>query len=280
MRKSKGTIDFICEGGSGGEANVNVELRTEFPGIGGTIITQEGIAAAFRDNYNPMPKEGHRMFIKHTIIKKLEDYFHRSGRYSYAHITRPLGSISVLGVNHSEAYIYEWAFGTDRFSWEFINPEDGRSIPIDLHDWNRFNGAFLSAGIDLQRDCTDAEDGRVSQNVVHQFPNCKDTNVLSCLWKRIDFGERSIRIDYDKLSAFLREKEDNMREILRSERYEMMLLAYEYLTSRQKMNEISIGRLDALLGDYRFSTVRHLISRGSGINERELVEFGTRTESL
>jgi hypothetical protein len=280
MRNRKGTIDFICEGGSGGEANINVELRTEFPGIGGTVFTQEGIAAAFRDDYNPMPKEGHRMFIKHTIIKKLEDYFQRLGQYSYAHITRPLGSISVIGENAREAYLYEWAFGTDKFSWEYIDLEIGRSIPIDLHDWNRFNGAFLKAGIDLQRDCTDAEDGRISQNVVHQFPNCTGSNVLSCLWKRIDFGARSIRIDYDKLSAFLHEKEESMREIIRSERYEMLLLAYEYLVNRQKMSEIGIGRLDALLGDYRFSTVRHLILRGSGMNGRELVEFGTRTESL
>jgi hypothetical protein len=280
MMKRKGTIEFICEGGYGGEAEISVELRTEFPGIGGTIITQEGIAAAYRENYNPMPKQGHRMFVRHTIIKKLEDYFYRLGQYSYAHITRPLGSISITGPNPHEAYIYEWAFGTDRFSWEYIEPESGRSIPVELRDWDQFNNAFLNVGIDLQRDCTDAEDGRISQNVVHQFPDCVNNNVLSCLWKRIDFGESSIHINYDKLHSFLRDKEDSIRETLSSERYEMLILAYEYLINRPKMNEISIGRLDALLGDYRFSTLRHLISRGTGINERKILEFRTRTESL
>ena len=36
---TEGVIEFICEGGFGSEANVKLELRTEFAGIGGTIIT-------------------------------------------------------------------------------------------------------------------------------------------------------------------------------------------------------------------------------------------------
>jgi len=40
------------------------------------------------------------MFLRHTLIKKLEDYFFKKGHYRYAHVTRPLGSTE-------RAYIYE-----------------------------------------------------------------------------------------------------------------------------------------------------------------------------
>ena len=117
MQPDRGIIETICEGGAGGEARVIVQLRTEFPGLGGTILTQEGVASALREEYNPSEKAGHRMFLRHTIAKKLDDYFHRTGVYVYAHVARPLGSISRRGDSPSEAYIYEWAFGSDRFPW-------------------------------------------------------------------------------------------------------------------------------------------------------------------
>ncbi|NIQ38950.1 MAG: hypothetical protein GTN81_10220 [Proteobacteria bacterium] len=56
-----------------------MELRTEFPGIGGTIITHEAVACALREEYSPSPKSAHRLFLRDTILKKLEDYFHRRG---------------------------------------------------------------------------------------------------------------------------------------------------------------------------------------------------------
>jgi len=37
--ENEGIIEFICEGGYGSEARIIVELRTRFPGIGGTILT-------------------------------------------------------------------------------------------------------------------------------------------------------------------------------------------------------------------------------------------------
>jgi hypothetical protein len=56
MTESKGVIEFVCEGGIGGSARVCVELRTEFPGIGGTIVTNEGVASAFREEFSPSPR--------------------------------------------------------------------------------------------------------------------------------------------------------------------------------------------------------------------------------
>ena len=70
-----GIIEFLYEGGEGDEAKVNVELRTKFQGIGGTIITEEGAVTALRMEHSGAPKSGHNMFLRHMLIKKLEDFF-------------------------------------------------------------------------------------------------------------------------------------------------------------------------------------------------------------
>ena len=205
MDEDKGVIEFICEGGSGSEANVKVELRTIFAGIGGTIITNEGVATALREEFTPTPKSGHKMFLRHTIIKKLEDYFYRKGAYMFAHIPRPLGSISRTSDKAYEAYIYEWAFGSESFPWECIDKKGVRNL-IKLRDWEKFVTSFNSAGINMELDCTDPNDGRISQNIIHQYPKPIEEGLeMSLLWKRIDFGTMSLNIDFEKLIIFLNE---------------------------------------------------------------------------
>ena len=199
MNDKRGVIEFICEGGSGSEANVKVELRTVFAGIGGTIITNEGVATALREEYNITPKSGHKMFLRHTIIKKLEDYFYRKGAYMFAHIPRPLGSISKVGEKPYEAYIYEWAFGSESFPWENVDSKGKRNL-IKLNDWDNFVTSFSSVGINMELDCTDPMDGRISQNIIHQYPKpIADGLEMSLLWKRIDFGPMSLNIDFKML---------------------------------------------------------------------------------
>jgi len=107
VEELEGIIEFVCEGGIGSSAKVCIELRTKFPGIGGTIISHEGVACALREEFNPSPKSSHRIFLRHMIVKKLEDYFHRKGVYVFAHIPRPLGSMSRDGEHPNESYIYE-----------------------------------------------------------------------------------------------------------------------------------------------------------------------------
>ena len=280
MRKHKGVIEFISEGGFGSEANVKVELRTEFIGIGGTIVTLEGVATALREELTLKPKSGHRMFLRHTIIKKLDDYFYRTGTYKFAHIPRPLGSISRVGENPYEAYIYEWAFGSENFPWEHVDHE-GKRIPIKLHDWDNFVTNFSCAGINMEMDCTDPVDGRISQNIIHQYPrNIANGLEMSSLWKRIDFGPMSLNIDFNKLLKFLHDKKKDLINVLRSERYEMIMLAVEYLTKGSNMRELDIGILDALIGDYRRSSLRHYITRDLGINGLTSMYISERTESL
>lgn len=280
MPLKDGVIEFICEGGTGSEANVTVELRTKFPGIGGTVVTDEGVATAVRQDHSPMPRAAHRTFLRHAIIKKLEDFFHRSGEYVYAHIPRPLGSLSRVGESACEAYLYEWTFGSSGFPWQYVTRE-GEQANVVLRDWDRFVEVFHNAGIDMKRDCADAEDGRISQNIVHEMPiGVGYSQELNCLWKRIDFGVRSLPIDYERLHRFLTDREGELRRTLRTERYEMMVLAWEYLTNGEQMDRLAIGRLDALVGDYRLSSLRHRIARGVGAAESPVARMEPGLESL
>ena len=280
MDEDKGIIEFICEGGSGSEANVKVELRTIFAGIGGTIITNEGVATALREEYTPTPKSGHKMFLRHTIIKKLEDYFYRKGAYMFAHIPRPLGSISRTSDKAYEAYIYEWAFGSESFPWECVDKKGIRNL-VKLRDWEKFVTSFSSAGINMELDCTDPNDGRISQNIIHQYPKPIEEGLeMSLLWKRIDFGPMSLNIDFEKLIRFINENRNELIDVLRHERYEMIRLSVEYLTNRTNMKEIDIGRLDALIGEYRRSSLRHYIVKNLDSSAQPPAYIKSRTEFL
>jgi hypothetical protein len=264
-------VEFIHEGGTGSEARVDVELRTRFPGIGGTIDTYQGIAVARRNEFSTAPGIGHEMFLRHTLIKKLEDYFFKKGNYRYAHVTRPLGSTE-------GAYIYEWAFGLDGFPWSYPN-ETGDSVSVRLDDWNSFSAIFLEAGIDLQSDCTNPDNGAVSQNIVHQLHLGTNASqpILNRLWKRIDFGPRSIRLDYERLLDYLRENEQDIRETLRVGRYDMMMLACRYLLNRGEIDPKERERLEMLVLDYRLSTLAYLNARGVGDGSTREIRFQPRT---
>ncbi|HSB80849.1 MAG TPA: hypothetical protein VLM91_18865 [Candidatus Methylomirabilis sp.] len=256
MALQDGVVEPIREAGAGGEARIIVELRTRFPGLGGTIVTQEGVAAALRIEYNQAPRIGHEMFIRHLIAKKLDDHFYRCGVYVFAHVPRPLGSVSLGEQVPRETYLYEWAFGRDGFSW--LQP--GTNDPIILHDWNQFVGYFVSAGMDLGYDTADPDDARVSQNVVHQFPETLPSGEMCSLWKRIDFGFSSIRIDFARLSAFVRDQKAKLTGTLRYERYEMLRLAVTYLRHRkygEPISDYDLGRLEQFICDFRRSSLSH-----------------------
>jgi len=268
---SESGVEFIYEGGTGSEARVDVELRSRFPGMGGTIDTYQALAVARRNEFSTAPSVGHEMFLRHTLIKKLEDYFFKKGFYKYAHVTRPLGSTD-------RAYIYEWAFGRDGFPWSYLN-ETGDSIYIRLDDWDSFNSIFLEAGIDLQSDCTNPDNGAISQNIVHQLhlgANAAQPK-LNRLWKRIDFGPRSIRLDYDSLLDYLTKNEKDIRETLRVGRYDMMVLACMYFVKRESFGAKEREKLNMLVLDYRFSTLAFLNARGVGDGSTQEIRFLPRT---
>lgn len=259
------SVRYIARGGQGSEAQIDIELRTEFPGIGGTICTDQAIPTALRKGYHPSPNMGHREFLRHTIVKKLEDYFFIKGKYGYAHITRPLGSMS-------DAYLYEWAFGLDSFPWYYADTNG--EVPVNIDEWGKFLDTFNSVGIDMQTDCTDPDDGRISKNIVHQLIGAHGLRPeLNCLWKRIDFGERSIKTDYGKLVQFLHDNEGDLRGTLRHGRYELIRLACEYLIEESEMDPRDLGRLEVLTIDYRLSTLRHLNAKGVEMEHSREIAF-------
>jgi len=260
-------VEFIHEGGIGSEARVDVELRTRFPGIGGTVDTYQAIAVARRNEFSNAPNIGHEMFLRHMLIKKLEDYFFKKGFYKYAHVTRPLGSTE-------RTYIYEWAFGRDGFPWSYLT-EDGDSIYVRLDDWDAFSSIFLEGGVDLQSDCTNPDNGALSQNIVHQLDLGTNASqpILNRLWKRIDFGPRSIKLDYERLLDYLRKNESDIRETLRVGRYDMMMMACKYLIKRGSIDLKEHERLNMLVLDYRLSTLAFLNARGVGEGSTREIRF-------
>jgi hypothetical protein len=264
-------VEFIHEGGTGSEARVDVELRTKFPGIGGTIDTYQGIAVARRNEFSTAPNIGHEMFLRHMLIKKLEDYFFKKGFYRYAHVTRPLGSAE-------RAYIYEWAFGQDGFPWSYVN-ETGDSVSVRLDDWNSFGAMFLEAGVDLQSDCTNPDNGALSQNIVHQLHLGANASqpVLNRLWKRIDFGPRSIKLDYDRLLDYLRRNESDIRDTLRVGRYDMMMLACKYLLKGGSIEPKEHEKLRMLILDYRLSTLAYFNAKELAMGAHEKSDSNQRT---
>jgi len=277
-RNQEGIIEFLYEGGSGSEARVIVELRSRFPGIGGTIITQEGAVTALRIDYSNSPKIGHRTFLVHAVIKKLEDYFFRKGSYIYPHIPRPLGSISTIYSDEPcEGYLYEWVVGHENFPWEISS--SGSTEAIKLRDWDKFVGCFNEAGINMTSDVTDPDNGNVSKNIIHQFPQIDPIKLeLTPIWKRIDFGSRSAPIDFEKLSGFLNKNSNSLVETLRYERVEMLELIVSYLRGKE-LSGYDVGRLEMHIGDYRHKSLMHYISRGSGAKSQS-AHFGGRQESL
>lgn len=247
-------VEEICEGGSGGEAKILVQARNSFPGLGGVISSQQIVVAALRTEHSSLPGAGNELFLKHLIIKKLDDYFSRLGKYTYPHIARPLGSVSGKE-SKVEAYLYEWVYGYTGFPWEHTL-FGGEREAVVLDEWNAFVGSFDYAGILMSTDITDPDNGRLSQNIIHQL-YCSGVSKLNRCWKRIDLGHRSVYVEADKLRQFLIDNAETMKVVLGIARYELLMLAQQSVFDLKSMNEGDIGKLETLTRDYRLSTLRH-----------------------
>jgi len=253
------SVKRIREAGFGSEAIVYLEQRNSFPGIGWNIYTTQGLGCANREDHNYSKHIGHHNFLRHSIIKKLEDYFVQQDKYHIAHIPRPLGSTD-------RGYIYEFVEGSEGFPWVLVG-RDGEKIKTQLEEWNIFSGAFATAGVDFH-EVTDVDSQDVSKNVIfshrHELDKLDYENPsLSSLWAKIDFGSRSTTINSEKLEKFLAENKEKLIITLSSQRYEFLRLALEYIKEGpQNMDRIDIGKLEILAGDFRISTLSHLNRRG------------------
>jgi hypothetical protein len=99
---------------------------------------------------------------------------------------------------------------------------------------------------------------------------------MCALWKRIDFGFRSIIIDFDRLSAFVQDQKAKLTETLRYERYDMLRLAVAYLRHRkygEPISDYDLGRLVQLICDFRRSSLSHLaFAFGSAKGDVRLID--------
>ena len=75
------------------------------------------------------------------LIKKFEDYFFRKPIYKYAHIPRPLGSVSRQGAHPFEACLYEWAFGGEGFPW-VVSEYGGEPVPVRIAGLESVRGSI------------------------------------------------------------------------------------------------------------------------------------------
>lgn len=236
-------------GGAGGEAEVKTQFRNFFPGIGGTVALQQPIMSAWRQEFNQAPGIGKKLFLKHLILKKLDDFFTRTNHYIFPHITRPLGSNRE---GQPEGYWYQWVYGRETFPWEYPKANCQRET-VALQEWSQFTSAFMEAGIDLSTDVCDADNANISQNIIHEAYKSFEVDLNFC-WKRIDFGPHSMRIYFDKLCRFFETRAYSLGRILGEDRLALMILASRFI-SEEKM-DASCQELDRLTADYRLSSLR------------------------
>lgn len=251
----------------GDEAEVLLVLSRRFPGVGGTIATEKAVLTAIRQEFSSKPGHAKTLFYKHAMIKKLCDFFHGSDRYAYQHIPRPLGSATIMRENGEtrEAYFYQWAQGSEGFPWFYVDRE-GKRAPVELDEWNKFVSSFYEAGIDLSYDCT-VPDGEVSKNVIHEMPDgAEHRSKFNCLWKRIDFGDRSMIFNPEACAKFIRDSREKLIRVFGSsglDRYEMMELMLRHIMDGS-LDAHSAGRLEILMRDYRKSTLRDHVASSLG----------------
>jgi len=261
----EGIIRYIHVGGQGNEAFVTVELRTVIPGISHVIKSSEGIVTAVRREKYPRSGLGHIMFLRNMLVKKFDDFFTRRGIYTYPHIPRAFGSISIEGKHPCETCLYEWFPGEEGFLWK-VRGKGEKLQPIILYDWDIFVESFNEAGIIIGEDCYDPQNQLNSKNIIHQFPYYNyETLEMNVIWKRIDYGFRSISIDYDKCASYLKQNCHQLKEQLRPERFDMMDLTIRYLSDRENMSENDLALLINYIQNYRMMSIDHYISRGTGL---------------
>lgn len=244
----------------GDEAEVCLALTNFFPGIGGNIHTAHTVPVAIRQEFSYSAGRGKLAYATHAILKKLDDYFHRRGKYHFQHIPRPLGSAALATERGlREMSCYEWFFGSEGFCWIHAGVDSAKES-IVLDEWNEFIGSFAEAGVNLQHDCT-VVDGNASKNIIHAMsvPNyCSGVSRLNCLWQRIDFGSRSIIVDYAQLARFIANARKDLIAAFGSvgqDRYDMLRLSVEML-SEGRLSDFDKGRFEVLTRNFRLSTLR------------------------
>lgn len=150
-------------------------------------------------------------FLNNLTAALLDEFFVLSGKYHQRHVPQPLGLSELVGLQ--EGYLYEYVQGSEGFPWEFDHQ------PVFLDEWLQFSNAFSGTGIRVQQDITDADNGRVSKNIIlaeYDLSMVLETGKYPSKWRRIDFGYGSCPFNQEKLSRFFKEHEGNLKDQLGS----------------------------------------------------------------
>lgn len=139
------------------------------------------------------PVESLNLWKRHYLCYQIDGYFREQGCYVQPHITEPIGVLR-------GGYYYYYASGNEGFSWEEMD-EDYIWRPIKLEEWNIVVSCYSAVGIALGYDTCEAFDGRIGKNVVAEGRPIAAGH-LPATWHRIDFGPRSLPIDWQRLEEF------------------------------------------------------------------------------
>ncbi|MFC1648799.1 hypothetical protein ACFL1B_05050 [Nanoarchaeota archaeon] len=268
------TVEYVGKGGSGNEAVIDVEIRDEFPGMGKIIGIKQSIQTAHRKPIVYSEEKVLHEFLRHTVAKKLEDYFFMTGRYKTAHIPRPMGITD-------QGYLYEWVPGKSGFQWA-IEEKEERIISLVPADWDNFSQLFRDAGIDMSYETGYSENLLgCSDNIVHKFYDGRGRFATQKLkyWKRIDFGLDSLVMDYEKIHDYVMQRQDEMVDAITLGRFWLLKYAIEFLIEGNEMDPEKMGELEEGIFDFRLSTLDHLDARGIGIEHERCEMFASKHDS-
>ncbi len=240
-----------------------LEIRSGFKSIDGIIYTLQEIPVGKITPINEKDYDiGFRLFLRHFIAKKLENAFISEGRYTYAHISRPLGS-------DGQSYYYDWAWGEKRCLKQLLELNKPSNKKEGLDQWFEFVNYFIEAGIDFKSRMDYVSpsyepEKRYAKNIIVRQPYSKVEHIyISRLWKRVNFHERSTIFDYNKLQNYLTRNKRYLKKYLTKGRYETMLLATKYLMG-EKLSSKEYLLLKDGIHSYRVSALRHLNHYGFG----------------
>ncbi len=284
--RARRRIETVAFGGSGGEANVYLQLRNWFPGPGGAFQTEEDFVVACRvpgtqsgkdllgnlcaaaplDLTNVNVRRALGNFLVHTMLKILDTYFFRCGKYRYAHIPR------VLGITLDGCMLYEWVPGDDAVPMDWPEGPEGdfRKVPVLIEEESLASNAFSAAGIQIMHD-TVCVDDHSRQNLVVEEPDYSPGIGISRLWKRIDLSvPNSLEVDYFKLRDYLAENREAMEEHLSEDRVRLFELANEYqLRCASPRSFEDYEELMLLLLDFRKAAAESMGCEGGSPRNRE-----------
>ncbi|MDP8234549.1 MAG: hypothetical protein P9M06_07125 [Candidatus Saelkia tenebricola] len=170
------------------------------------------------------------VFYKYIVIQLLDEYFVKTNRYSYSHITPALAPS-----RDGEGIYFISVEGSEGFSWEIQY-----HFSAKLKEFSPFVSAFREAGFDMQGDTSDVDDGRVSKNIILEVPfeiPASEYDYYEEMgfaiyeipkqWKRIDLDGASCYRTSEQTNQFLADNVDSLRNTLGAWKYRLFELAYK-----------------------------------------------------